>query len=197
MSRPARTHLILRTLVVATALGAIHLMPTASAQTVMNITAHESATDYWFEVEGMDGQNPNITLTPGASYTVHFANMGQQVHNLHFGGGIDAMTQILNAGQNETLNFTVPADASAASNYWCDPHRALGMEGVLAFETVPGTGGNGTGNGGNGTGNGGNGNQTGNGGESTDDTPGPASVFALATLAAAALAFRRRRTGDR
>lgn len=168
------------------------------AQT-LRITAHDDGSNYFFTVQGLERENPTIRLRPGSSVTVEFHNAGpNQTHNVHFGGGIDEATAVLPPGENETLRFTVPQDAPADAEYWCDPHRELGMVGDLRVEAAPGS--NGTGGTDNGSGvddAGDDGLGDGGPGDGADeepdnDSPGPGLPLVLASLVALAVARRRR-----
>lgn len=165
-------------------LGLLLLASTAAAQETLQVTAHDD-DGFYFTVEGLDGKNPTITLRPGAEYSVHFVNEGPtHVHNLAFGGPIDESTAIIASGENQTLNFTVPEDASDDAQYWCDPHRGVGMLGDVEFSAENGEGGNGEGrDGGNGTGDGGDGGSNG--------IPWPGGTLLLTALAGLALLRRR------
>lgn len=162
----------------------VAVAPAATGQTPQptefTVTGHDEGGEFWFEVEGNEERNPEIVLAAGEEYTVTFENVGQQVHNLHFGGGIDEATELLQAGQSATLTFTAPDEIGEDAFYWCDPHRGLGMEGPLSV-TAAAPGGNET-----------NGNET-DGEEAGNGTPGFGAVAALAAVAAVGLALASRR----
>lgn len=107
---------------------------TEGQTTNLTIYGHDDGSEYWFTVGEEEGErNPPISLRPGAQVTVHFIvpETATVAHNVHFGGPIDEATEIIQPGEERWLNFTVPADASGEYEYWCDPHRALGMVGPL------------------------------------------------------------------
>ena len=80
----------LAALLVATAIATL-AAPSAASQdaTTLNITAHDDGGEYYFMVEGMDGKNPKITLTPGQSYTVNFKNEGPDICLLYTSDAAD------------------------------------------------------------------------------------------------------------
>ncbi|MGQ0534581.1 MAG: cupredoxin domain-containing protein [Methanobacteriota archaeon] len=91
---------------------------------------------YWFAVEGLATENPTIEVAPGAEVAFVVANAGQTVHNLHVGAPLEHATDLLDPGADEAFELMIPTDAPATIPYWCDPHRTLGMEGVIRVRGV-------------------------------------------------------------
>lgn len=92
------------------------------------ITAHDD-DGWYFMVSGYDDRNPTIVLPPGSDVSVTFRNEGSIAHNLRFAQMDGFATQIIDGGEEATLEFVVPA--GGLSTYWCDPHVGLGMEGKV------------------------------------------------------------------
>lgn len=126
----------------------------------INVTARDSIDEsrFWFEIEGMEGENPTLMLPAGAEVTIFFLNEGEAQHNIHIGGPIGEATDVIASGESAWLNFTVPDDANAEdasgvepfeeegeNNYWCDPHVGIGMKGPMEIQ-ADGTGGTTDGN---------------------------------------------------
>lgn len=99
----------------------------------LNVTAHDEGSEYWFTTDefGEDVENPPILLKPGYTYEVHFENAGEVEHNFHVGAPINEQTELIAGGESETINFTVPSNATGTLSYWCDPHRRLEMNGEV------------------------------------------------------------------
>ena len=89
------------------------------------VTMHND-DGFYFEILGLEGQNPDLPLTSGITYEITVRNDGTMAHDFNLGalGG----TALLSPGESETL--TVSYDGTA-SNYWCNPHRNSGMEGRI------------------------------------------------------------------
>jgi plastocyanin len=117
------------------------LAPTVTAQedaeseVTLNVITDDDleAQEYWFEIEGLDGRNPDLELTPGVTYTVNMENVGDEPHNLRFPEPIDVATEIIGPGESDSITFTVPEDAEGEDEYWCDVHLVLGHVGTLRF----------------------------------------------------------------
>lgn len=174
----------------ATAAACLAATPVqAQLDQTLTIVGHDENGTYFFTVQGLDGQNPPIRLRPGTNVTVEFRNDGpDQPHNIHFGAPIDRQTAVLDPGESETLQFTVPDDATGEAEYWCDPHRQQGMVGELRYEPPGGGLDDGIDDGiDDGVGDGGDGAD----GEPDNGTPGPRLPLVLASLAAAAVVRRR------
>lgn len=99
----------------------------------LEVTGHDEGSEYWFTAEelGEEVENPPILLKPGTTYEVNFTNAGSVEHNLVFGGPVDANTSLIAGGEEESITFTVPTNATGTFSYWCDPHRGLGMQGEV------------------------------------------------------------------
>ncbi|HVL47695.1 MAG TPA: PGF-CTERM sorting domain-containing protein [Candidatus Thermoplasmatota archaeon] len=145
----------------------------------LRVTAHDEGTEYWFEIEGMPGRNPTMMLEPGKNYTVMFHNNGSQMNNLKIGAPLNVSSPMVAAGKNATMNVTVPMNATGTGQYWSDPFRLMGMEGMVQYGAMNQTGDP-------------NGNQTGGPDETVAPTPTPGfgAVFALAAIGAALVAVR-------
>lgn len=116
---------------------ALAVLAVAAAPVVgVDVLATAAAEAYYFEVEGQPGRSPALRLEPGEEVTVSFLNGGRQYHNLRFGPPIDAATPLLAPGEQHTLRFTVPSDDELVSQYWCQPHKSVGMFGFLLLGNV-------------------------------------------------------------
>lgn len=81
-----------------------------------------------------DTQNPEIEFAPGARVHVDFVVEGSLGHNFTVSEPVDfQMDQTY--GFDDThpdpveVSFTVPWDAPAQLEYWCEPHKSAGMNG--------------------------------------------------------------------
>lgn len=89
--------------------------------------------EFWFEVEAVPGRNPEITFEPGEQVEITLYNRASQSHNIRFGEPVDRALPILEPSRQDSMRFTVPEDAEGETQYWCEPHRSLGMYGTLKF----------------------------------------------------------------
>lgn len=83
---------------------------------------------FYFVVEGYEGPNPTIVLTPGETYSINFWNRGSMPHNFRVAPGDAFGTPLVGPGESAQLEFTVPPEG--ITSYWCDPHMDLGMKGA-------------------------------------------------------------------
>jgi len=144
-------------------------IPTVSAQeTVELVVSGHDDDGFYFTIEGYTGKNPTVTIAPGASVTVRYTSV-TGVHNFHAGdlGKTDIVDP---SGGEQTFTFTAPA--SGSQEYWCDPHKASGMKGMLNFGTAS------------------NGDDDDDAG--SNESPAFAPVAALLAIAGVALIARRR-----
>lgn len=111
----------------------------ASGATVADIyvSAHDDGTEFWFEVQGFAGRNPDIRVPPGAEVRIHFRNNGTVAHDFWVTalGGIQCCV-----APNGTAQATVhmPMQDTAVA-YLCDPHEATGMRGRFVVGAGPDT----------------------------------------------------------
>lgn len=142
------------------------LAPFASAQeegrTELTLLAHADRQFYW-TLEGSDERNPALVVPPGARVTVTVRNVDDDVHNLVV-EGFPRSGYVNDAGDEVVYEFTAPE--SGTLGYWCEPHRAAGMRGVVRVAGTPD--------------------------EPTREQPAPGAWPALAAAGAAALLLRRR-----
>jgi plastocyanin len=85
---------------------------------------NEGGSEFYF--------NPTfLKIAPGAKITVELENEGNKKHNFT----ITALhvDQDLAPGQKKTITFTLPSNG--AVNFFCEYHRALGMQGAF-FSTA-------------------------------------------------------------
>lgn len=83
---------------------------------------------------GADGKkNPALTVLPGQQVTFRFKSI-VGVHNLNIAG--KDKTALLSDGEEATLVWTAPAEGGRVE-YWCDPHKAIGMKGVIQVGAAP------------------------------------------------------------
>lgn len=99
----------------------------------------------------------SLSFPPGEEVRVAFRNDGNAGHNLHVADRADAdpdnddtptdaaiaATQTLSQGGEETLVFTVPADADALY-FWCDVGQGAHESSGMFLTAVTGTDGDGT-----------------------------------------------------
>lgn len=102
----------------------------------LEVTGHDDgASEYWFTTAelGEEVENPPILLKPGFTYEVTFtiAEGAATDHDWNVGAPVNANTSLISPGETDTVNFTVPSNATGTLPYWCQPHRALGMEGTV------------------------------------------------------------------
>lgn len=97
------------------------------------MSGFDAGEGYWFEERAATGRNPEIVLRPGATVWADFRNRGGELHNLHFGGPVAESTELAPAGHSLALRFVVP-DEEGVYEYWCDPHRELGMRGQYRIQ---------------------------------------------------------------
>ncbi len=115
----------------------------------LTVTAHDDGGDYWFTVEGYDGQNPALILSPDTTYEVTLIGADDTAasHNLVFGWeDTQGNDRYVNAGENTTFQVTTPAEGdypfTGGEGYWCTPHKSAGMAGaVFASEEQKNNGG--------------------------------------------------------
>jgi plastocyanin len=112
----------------------------AAADAAFRIVARNSGlpgsnndNPYWFEVEGLYGNNPTLPLSPGARVTVQFVNAGSVRHSFTIGDPIDVSTGLIPPNATSELSFVVPFNASTATAYYCIAHRVIGMMGPIDF----------------------------------------------------------------
>lgn len=89
--------------------------------------------EYWFFINNKSIRNPTLTLEPGQQVEVTLHNKATIEHNLRFGVPIDDGFPLLEPSRNQTMRFTVPEDAKGEAEYWCEPHRELGMFGTIRY----------------------------------------------------------------
>lgn len=117
-------------------------LPLASAaeETTIRLFAHDEGHDVaWFEVEGVEGRNPEIALVAGSRVTFVLENRGSVEHNLHLPDPPGGVTRLVAPGETRTITVDVPANATGRALYWCDPHRQIGMSGDIVFRAPPPT----------------------------------------------------------
>lgn len=103
----------------------------------LGVTAHDNGYEFWFEVEGVAGRNPEVRVEPGARVTVRFTNDGTSPHHFRIGPPVDDELECcVGPGGGASFTFEAPFDAGHVA-YWCEPHRSLGMEGRLAVAAAP------------------------------------------------------------
>lgn len=102
------------------------------APTAITVIAHADGSDYYWTVEGVAGKNPTLVVAPDADITVTVKNSGDQTHN--FGVGVtDKASDYVNTAA-DVVTFTFHSGAEGqSSEYFCVPHKGLGMKGVLKF----------------------------------------------------------------
>lgn len=112
----------------------------------LHVTAQDDGGQFWFEVEGFAGRNPDIRVAAGQEVHIHFTNNGTVAHNFQVGDGATALGGVaccLPAGHHAAAeaegSFTAPThDAQLA--YYCEPHRELNMAGhILVGDGSPRT----------------------------------------------------------
>ncbi|MHB8605784.1 MAG: hypothetical protein ACYDCK_11070 [Thermoplasmatota archaeon] len=118
--------------------------PVADALALRIVAHNEGAPDsrnahpYWFTVDGVTGQDPQLNLTPGSVVNVTFVNGGDRLHQLQFGAPINQGTALVAAGREATLVLHVPSNATASLvGYWCSLHRPIGMAGAISIGGAP------------------------------------------------------------
>lgn len=99
---------------------------TAAVSGAPRTTATIVSTDNTFDTT-------TLTVPAGQPITVTFENQGQAIHNWHVlnvkdAAGTDVATQLLPAGQSETLTFTLTAPGTY--DFQCDTHPAE-MKGTI------------------------------------------------------------------
>lgn len=141
---------------------ALAFVPAAQAQESLTVTMH----DDYFEIDGQDGQNPDLFLEPGTTYEITVRNEGSRDHNFNIPDlGLDpdsSSSGLMAPGAEQTVTVEVPEDQAGTAEYWCDPHKSVGMRGVVTFS------------------------------QTERDTPGLGLPVLLGVLAGLGLALRRR-----
>ena len=106
----------------------------------LRITAHDEGPPdmqgeraFWFEVDGLEGRNPEMVLQPGEVVHVVLVNRGSVAHNILFGGPIQEQTPLAEPNATAELDFTVAANATGGATYLCVPHQVVGMRGALGI----------------------------------------------------------------
>lgn len=109
------------------------LAPVASAEAKsFTVTGFAKDGAFYFEFEGITGQNPTVPVAAGDVVTITYKT-DSNVHNFHVGAPVNQQTTIVGPdAAAQTLTFTVPSTA-ATIEYWCDPHKASNnMKGTFA-----------------------------------------------------------------
>ncbi|GEM_PF-6410806 len=91
---------------------------------------------FWFTVDGLEGRDPQLNLTPGEDVTITFTNEGDRPHSLQLGDPIGVGTGLVDPNGTATLSFRAPANATA-TGYWCALHRPVGMAGAISVGGAP------------------------------------------------------------
>lgn len=105
-----------------------------------NVGAPDSRNEhpFWFTVDGMEGKDPTLNLTPGEDVTIAFTNAGDRPHQLQLGAPIDQGTGLVEPNGTAALSFRVPANVTtAATGYWCALHKPIGMAGAVSLGGAP------------------------------------------------------------
>lgn len=139
----------------------------SAQETALTFTARSDGGTHWFTVEDRSGRNPDVLLAPSTTYDVTFVNDAEAAHDLRFGGGTGAQSGTVDPGDSTTLTVAVPDDPPRVYDYWSEPFREEGMEGLVYTEATE---------------------------EFKEDlkVPGPSVLAVLAGLGAAAVIHRRR-----
>ncbi|MCC7076535.1 MAG: cupredoxin domain-containing protein [Acidimicrobiia bacterium] len=96
----------------------------ANGNTLHVIGTDKNGADNKFDPKELD-------LKAGETYTVEFENTGSVAHTFTIKDW-DVDTGLVNPGDTEEVEFTVPADAASKSiKFVCIPHEALGMVGTI------------------------------------------------------------------
>jgi plastocyanin len=99
----------------------------------LHVTAHDDGGQFWFEVDGHPGRNPDLHLQPGTTVVVAFENQGTVAHNFCFDAPVSRCNvpypDGIPVGGSDTSSFDIPA-GTASLGYYCLPHEGLGMKGV-------------------------------------------------------------------
>jgi plastocyanin len=131
ISRSPRTWLLAAVvLAVALAGGTAALTSVHGGDDVREVTIRAKSME--FHVDGVEGPNPTIILSPGEHVRLVLVNEDHGFkHNLVI-PALDVRTDIVEVGQRTTVELTVPA-ASGSHDYTCEPHAAM-MRGNIAIE---------------------------------------------------------------
>lgn len=112
-------------------LAAAAVAPFAAAQSTIELEAHDGGGEFWFTLAGGTAKNPQLKVEPGAEVTVTLKNAGAIVHNFVLDAPVkQGIPCCVPGGGSSTFTFTAPAE-DATIEYWCDPHRSVGMKGML------------------------------------------------------------------
>lgn len=148
---------------------ALALLPTTAmsqeeGQTTFRLETHAKDGQFYFTFEGEDGRNPALVVSASTLITVTIVNMEDVPHNFCYESDQQCSEYVEQAGDEATYTFTSPASGTA--DYWCLPHKAAGMRGIVRVAGTEGPGENGT--------------------------PGFAAAVAVAAIASVTWATRRR-----
>lgn len=111
-----------------TALFAATLLVPGAAALALEVTAHDDGIDFWFTIAGYPGKNPTLSIPAGTVVNVTLHNEGTAKHNFHVDGVAGGIPCCIAVGATEKGTFTMP---NQPVQYYCEPHRTLGMQGQL------------------------------------------------------------------
>jgi len=100
-----------------------------AGEVTLTLFARTDGGRYWFEREAGGAPNPDLHVPRGARVNVTLINVEAQLHDFHV-EGFGQSAFVREAGESTTFSFVAPAD-DVAIRYWCDPHRTLGMAGLI------------------------------------------------------------------
>lgn len=117
------------------------LLPLAHAQdadesgrTSFTLYAHAQGDRYWWSLDGDDARNPTLVVAPNETITVRVLNVDDAVHNLVV-EELGRSDYVDDAGEQTKVTFTAPAEG--VFDYYCEPHRAYGMRGLVRVAGTP------------------------------------------------------------
>lgn len=90
------------------------------------LVGHLSGGAYFWTLENATVRNPDLVVPPHATVHVRVLNDGASVHNLQVDGFPPSGYVSVD---NPETQYSFAAPASGVIDYWCQPHKSVGMAG--------------------------------------------------------------------
>jgi hypothetical protein len=97
----------------------------------IDVVARDDGLRFWFEVDGIAGKNPRITVPQDTPILFRFENQGTVEHNVRLGPTGEGIACCSPPGGR--ASFEVMRVSPNAREYFCEPHYDLGMMGKLGW----------------------------------------------------------------